>query len=58
MVQLGENVWFQSPATITPSNTEQRFDEGIVVGIREASDEILVWNSKGIHRARTIRRRP
>lgn len=58
MVQIGENVWFKAPATITPSNTEQRFDEGIVVGIRETSDEILVWNSKGIHRSRTIRRRP
>ena len=57
-MEWGEVVWFQTPRQTDQANTAGRFEVGIVVGLREISDEILVWNAEGIHRARTIKRKP
>ena len=37
---------------------EPRFMDGIFLGLTDRSDEILVYGSEGVRKARTIKRRP
>ena len=39
-------------------NLEPRFLNGVFLGLSDNSDEVVVWGSEGIRKARTIRRRP
>ena len=60
LLELGERVLFQEVRSKSEKlhNLEPRFLEGILVGIREIADELIIWNSGGLHRASTVKRRP
>ena len=46
------------PQSAQPSNLDARVEEGIFVGIREASDEALIATTQGLVKCRDIKRRP
>ena len=43
---------------VSKINLEPRFLNGVFLGLSDTSDEVIVWGSEGIRKARTIRRRP
>ena len=43
---------------VAKMNLEPRFISGVFLGLTDRSDEIIVWSTEGIRKARTIRRRP
>ena len=43
---------------VSKINLEPRFLNGVFLGLSDTSDEVIVYGSEGIRKARTLRRRP
>ena len=57
-VEFGESVYFQPLDALKSGGFNDRYIDGVWLGIRPQTSEVIVGNKDGIFKARSVRRRP
>ena len=55
---FGECIWWMRPESAREKKLERRWENGIYLGVRRESTEIIVGNAKGVVKTRTFTVRP
>ena len=58
VAEFGECVWYLEAKSVGKDKFDTRWSEGIWLGIRDESGEILIGTDDGVVKARTFKRRP
>ena len=56
--EFGECVWYLQPKSAGKHKLSTRWGEGIWIGIKEESGEVLIGTTEGVIKVRTVRRKP
>ena len=57
IIGFGESVWYLKPKSAGKEKIKTRWATGILLGIRDESNEVLIGTEEGVIKVRTIRRK-
>ena len=57
MAEFGKNIWYMEAGTKGKHKFDTRWKEGIWLGIRDESGEVIIGTSDGIIKCRSVRRK-
>ena len=57
VAEIGESVWYMKPGIKGKDKFERRWEEGIWLGVRHETGEVIMGTSEGVIKVRDVKRR-